>query len=276
MEDGGGGADHIAIEDHRNAFHARRQDRASDRRDLAAAKAAHHLKRIGEMFLVVRDGRFHGRDFSRQAKIIESGAPADPIGRRAAVKRMVDGGRDRRIADAHFAEAQKIDPAGDGFHPKSEGRGGLLFLQGRGLGDVLRRNIERQIENLQAKPIGRANLVDRGASGSEIVHHGARDRGRIGRHAFFHDAMIAGENRDERPVDRRHGLRPAKRQGTRRFPRAGRATQAVWSDSAWRARTACRDASEAPGMERNKSADRIKRQFCGGHRGLKGETRVSS
>ncbi len=51
--------------------------------------------------------------------------------------------------------------------------------------------------------MGRANLVDRGASGAKIVHHGAGDRGRIGRHAFFHDTMIAREHRDEWPLDRR-------------------------------------------------------------------------
>ena len=43
MKNGGGRTNHITIEDHWNALHARRDDRAGDRRDLAAAEAAHHL-----------------------------------------------------------------------------------------------------------------------------------------------------------------------------------------------------------------------------------------
>ncbi len=65
VKNGGGGTNHITIEDHRNALHARRDDRTGDRRYLAPADAAHHLKRIGEMLLVPRDRRLHRRDLSR-------------------------------------------------------------------------------------------------------------------------------------------------------------------------------------------------------------------
>eukprot|EP01036_Dinobryon_divergens_P058488 gene58488-78022_t len=43
VEDGGGGADHITVEDHGNTLQARRHDRARDGRDLPAAEAAQNL-----------------------------------------------------------------------------------------------------------------------------------------------------------------------------------------------------------------------------------------
>ncbi len=184
---------------------------------------------------------------------------------------MVNGGRDCRIADAHFAEAQKIDMSGDGLHPESERRRGLLFFQGRGLANVPCRNVERQIENLQAEPMGRADLVDRGASGAKIVHHGAGDRGRIGRHDFLHDTVIAGEHRDERPIDRRlrlplpssqepgDFLEPAERPrrlGQFRLARVNRLLGRL----------------RRLGQGGNEIADRVKWRFCGGHRDLREQT----
>ena len=44
-----GGRRHIAVEHHGDALQPRRDDRAGDRRDLAAAEPAQHLERVVEM-----------------------------------------------------------------------------------------------------------------------------------------------------------------------------------------------------------------------------------
>ena len=116
--------------------------------------------------------------------------------------------------------------------------------------------------------MGRADLVDRGASGAKIVHHGARDRGRIGRHAFFHDTMIAGEHRDERPVDRRlrlplpSGQEPGDFLEPPERPRRFGQLRLARADSVARR-------LRGPGHRGNEIADRVKRRFCGGHRDLR-------
>ena len=164
------------------------------------------------MRLVMRDRGFHGGNFARQAPVIDSRSPANPIFRRTPIERVINGCRNGRIADAHFAKTQKIDISRRGFHPKGKGRGSFLLFQSRGFGNVLCGHLEGQVEDLQADPIGRAYLIDGGTTGGEIVFHRACDRGRIGRDAIFDDTVIGRENRDKRPVDRWGGLALPRRQ----------------------------------------------------------------
>ncbi len=72
--------------------------------------------------------------------------------------------------------------------------------------DVGGRHVEGEIEDLEAEVEARADLVDRGAAGREVLEHLPVDLGRIGRDAARRDAVACGEDRDERSFDRRRRL----------------------------------------------------------------------
>ena len=74
------------------------------------------------------------------------------------------------------------------------------------MGEIAGRQVEREIEDLEAEIIGGADLVDRCPACCEILQHLARHRLRIGRNALGDDAVIAGEDADQRPVDPRRRL----------------------------------------------------------------------
>ena len=148
-------------------------------------------------------GGFDRGRLARQPLIVEPGAAPRPARCRPAVKRRVDRGRDRGVADAHLAERQKVDAAGDRLHAERHGGGASGLLERRPFGDVARGHIEREIEHLEAKLEGRADLVDGGAAAGEIRHHLLRDARREGRDALRHDAVVAGEHRDERALNLR-------------------------------------------------------------------------
>ena len=69
------------------------------------------------------------------------------------------------------------------------------------LREIPGREIEGEIEDLEAEIEGGADLVDRRAAGREILQHLPCHRLGKRRDALRHDAMIAGEDADQRPVD---------------------------------------------------------------------------
>ncbi len=67
------------------------------------------------------------------------------------------------------------------------------------IGDIAGRDVEREVEHLEAEIVGDADLVDRRAAGGEILHHlAASPKGGKGGDAARRDAVIAGE--DGRPA----------------------------------------------------------------------------
>ena len=153
-----------------------------------------------------RHRRLHRRDLAREARVVDARAAPDPVRRLAAIERVIDGRRDRGVADAHLTHREQVGAARQRLHAEGEGGGGGLLVHCRRLGDVVGRIVEGELEHLQADVEGGADLVDRRAAGGEILEHGAGDGRRIGRDALGDDAMVAGENRDERPLDHRHRL----------------------------------------------------------------------
>ena len=75
-------------------------------------------------------------------------------------------------------------------------RAGSWVMSPVGCSSASSYTLSEEIERL-------ADLVDRRAAGLEIRHHRLRDRRRIGGDALRDDAMIAGEDRDQRPIDMR-------------------------------------------------------------------------
>ena len=128
------------------------------------------------------------------------------MGRLSAVKRVIDRCGYRRVADAHFAHAQKINLARNRFHAKGEGRGGALLVQRGALRDVAGGHIERQIKHFEAKVIRGANLVDRATASGERLHHLPGDGLRPGAHALLNHAMIGGKDSHQRTVHGRARL----------------------------------------------------------------------
>jgi adenosylcobinamide-GDP ribazoletransferase len=137
-----------------------------------------------------------------------AGARPDPVGRLAAIEAVADRRRDRRVADTHLADAQEIRAAGDRLHAEGHGRRAILLVHRGFLRDVGGRIIEREVEDLEAEIVGDADLVDGGAAGGEVFDHLRRDARRERRDAALDDAVIAGEDRDERPRDGRRTAGP--------------------------------------------------------------------
>ncbi len=149
---------------------------------------------------------FDRRHLAREARVVDARAAPDPVRRLAAVERGVDRCRDGGVADAHLADSEEVGAARERLHAEGEGRGGGLLVHGGRFGDVVGRVVEGELEDLQADVEGRADLVDRRAAGREILQHGAGDFRRIGRHALRDHTVVAGEDRDERPLDDRRRL----------------------------------------------------------------------
>ncbi len=70
-------------------------------------------------------------------------------------------------------------------------------------GDVAGRQVQREVEDLQAEIVGEADLVDRRAAGRAKLDRARRRLDRPRRDALRDDAVIAGEDRDQRTVGRR-------------------------------------------------------------------------
>ncbi len=102
---------------------------------------------------------------------------SDPIDTPAPEQRRTQRGRNGGIADAKIAKAKQISAAGDGLHAEGHGGGAAALVKRRVLGDVGRRNMQCQIEDLQAEIVGDADLVDRSTTGgAKLDRVGGRRR----------------------------------------------------------------------------------------------------
>jgi hypothetical protein len=114
---------------------------------------------------------------------------------------MIDGRGGRRIADAHLAEHQQVGLGRERLHAEGHRRRAAFFVK-RGLqGHISGRLLQRQLVHFEREIERLADLVDRRAAGLEIRNHRLRNRRRIGGDALRYDAMIASEDRDQRPID---------------------------------------------------------------------------
>ena len=154
-----------------------------------------------EMLAMQRDGGAHRVGLAFQRRVVGAGAAADPVLRRAAVEAAIDRRRRGGVADAHFAQAQQVGAGGERLHAERHRRRAGPFVERRLARDVAGRLLERQLEHAQRNVEGLADLIDRRAAGGEIGDHRLGDRGRIGRDALGDDAVIAGEDGDQRRVD---------------------------------------------------------------------------
>ncbi len=157
------------------------------------------------MRVVARDRGAHRVGLAPQALVVDARAAADPIPGCAAEQRVIDRRRRRRVADAHLAQHEQVGLGGERLHAEGDRRRAGLLVERRLLGDVAGRLVERQFVDFERDVEGLADLIDRRAAGREIRHHRLRDRRRIGGDALRDDAMIAGEDRDQRMIDMRAG-----------------------------------------------------------------------
>ena len=152
---------------------------------------------------MARDCGAHGVGLALQALVVDAGAAADPILR---LRRHRAHDRSPRRQSycrcpsrrARAGRARRRAPPCR--RPSSPRR---LFVQRRLLGDVAGRLLQRQFVHFEREIERLADLVDRRAAGLEIRDHRLRNRGRKGGDALRDDAMIAGEDRDQGPIDMR-------------------------------------------------------------------------
>ena len=223
------GAGHVAVEDHRECAGAaprgwrRRSPRPRGRRGGAGPR--------GDRSDAPGDARARASTAAilRASPASSTRCRARPIAlparrrapRRAPPRRWCCRCRVRR-------PPEEVGSAGDRLH--AEGHGGdAAFLVHRGLrDDVVGRHVEGEVEDLEAEAEAGADLVDRGAAGGEVLEHLPVDLRRIGRHAPRCDAVAPGEDADERAVDGRLRLCPARRRAIPRAIRAARGCLPAW------------------------------------------------
>ena len=106
------------VYDHGNFLDARGQNGAGHGGDLAAAEPAQDLQRIVEMIAdAARPPPLPRRASGPAPSPVDAGARPTQSSAAAAIKGMEDRRRHGGVADAHFADAQKIDAAGTASMP---------------------------------------------------------------------------------------------------------------------------------------------------------------
>lgn len=164
---------------------------------------------IVQMIAVQLHGALDRSHLAFQHLALGTGSRPHPVARRAAVERIVDRRRDRRVADPHLADAQQVrTTAGNRLHAEGHGRRAVALGKGGLFCDVARRIVERQVEDLQAEIVGDTDLVDRRAAGGKVLDHLLGDCWRKRRNSLFRHTVIAREDRDQRPIDSGHPARP--------------------------------------------------------------------
>ena len=198
------GADE-AVEQDWNALPPRRQCRAEDRRQLAAAESRGDRQRVVEQCGVTVECAIDDGALALKSRVVDAGAATGPARAAAAEQRRRDRRRRRGIADAHFAETDQIAFGRYGIVTGRKRGEEFLFRKRRLLGEVRGRCIERERNDAQLGTGRARQLIDRGAAGGEIRHHLRRHFGRIGRDAKSGHAVIAGKDQNI------HAVQPRRR-----------------------------------------------------------------
>ncbi len=135
------------------------------------------------------------------------GARTDPVQSRTAEQRGEDRGGNRGVSDPHLADAEKIGATRHRLHAEGHRPRAVGLLHRRLARDVAGRDVEGEVQHLEAEVVGEADLVDGCAAAGEILDHLPGHLGGISRDTLGRHPMISGEDRHHRPVDRRR--RPA-------------------------------------------------------------------
>ena len=133
--------------------------------------------------------------------------------------------------------------------------------------DVAGRLLEREFEDFQRNVEGLADLVDRRAAAGEIGDHRLRHRWRKRRNALGGDAVVAGENRDQRRFDMRRAA-PCQAASHSAISSRRPSEPAGLVKFASRARTAASAAASGLGHRADEGADIVegtRRGIHGGH-----------
>lgn len=190
-----------AIEEHRHAGDPRRQYSAGDRSQFASAEASQQFEWVASLAGVAVARASDDLDLAGQHRIVDTRAATGPICSRAAEKAETEGRGGGRIADAHRAEAKKVDARFDRHHSVSHGERTVGLAERPALGKVGRRPLEGHLVDPEIGIDMTAQLIDRRAAVDETLHHLRRDLRWISRNAVTDDAMIAGEYRQARTID---------------------------------------------------------------------------
>ena len=161
------------------------------------------------------------RHLAGQRRVVDAGAPAGHLGRRAAGERGDEGGRRGGVADAHVAGDQAAGAAGHrvGGHRGARRRGpaGLVDRHGRAPRQVgrarpdlapeqARRRRGRRHADVDHDDLGpgmAGQHVDGRPAGAEVGHHLGGDLLGPGRHALVQHAVVAGEHGHDRRLGHR-------------------------------------------------------------------------
>ena len=178
-------------------------------RDLAAAEAAQHFAadRRDAPRMAARSAASTAAALRPRPSSSTPGAAADPVRRRAAVERRVDRRRDGGVADAHLADARagrrrrRSPPC---RRPSSRRRPSrrapaLAVMSPVGMLQRSSNDLEAEIEAAQIWLIA-------APPAAKLATICAVTAGREGRDAVRGDAVVAGEDRDQRRARRRRRL----------------------------------------------------------------------
>src|SRR5215207_330445 len=193
MENSGGSAGDIAVNENGDALVARGEDGTCHGSDLAPAQPAQDFERVGDVLQMQVKSAPHRIDLALETGTIDTGAAANPVLGPAAVERAGHSGRNGGVANTHFANAQKVG-AGNGLHAKSNGGSAVGFIECGIERYVASWRFQSEFEHLQPQAEGTAELIYSGATRLKVGYHLSGDLGGIGTDAVSHNAVIAGKH----------------------------------------------------------------------------------
>ena len=217
---GRGGADE-PVQHHRNPLHPRPRDGPGHGGKLTPAQTAQHLQRV--IAGMQRHARRHDLRLARQPRIIDAGAPPDPLRRIAAEQGTSQRCGGSGVADPHLPHHKCIRGGVHRVPARGEGRDHLGFGHGGALGEIGGGPVQIQRMHRHRCAKGPRQLVDRRPARAEVGHHLHGHFRRKGRTPLRHRAMIARKDDDLRAVEMRavralppgepdrHLLQPPKR-----------------------------------------------------------------
>lgn len=207
----------IAVENDRHPGMTGRDTGAQHGGEFATAEAPAQVQGIVAFPPVEIRRRLDRFDLGPQHGADRPGARPDPARRRPAEQAGRKRRRRRRVADAHFTDAQKIDPGRDHRHAGGDGGEELRLVHRRGGAEIPRRPLEIEGHDHEIGADRPRQGVDRRPASGEIRHHLGGDAGGIGRDPGGGDAVVAGEDGDSDRLGRGPRAALPARQPDRQF-----------------------------------------------------------